>query len=125
MVKILKDVSPDAVVKPVGIAAPQVGLSVQIIVIRYDTMTIMPIINPIVLQERDHQWSYERCLSVPGEEFRLKRPKQIKVAGYNVDGSRSKVIKGFGMLAAILSHEIDHLSGILISDVGVSNQFKR
>ncbi|MFP3975884.1 MAG: peptide deformylase, partial [Dehalococcoidia bacterium] len=61
----------------------------------------------------------EGCLSLPGIQKEIKRPKVVKAVGLDLDG-RSISVKGPDLLAAVLCHEIDHLDGILITDKGAT-----
>jgi peptide deformylase len=101
----------------VGLAAPQYGEQVRMIVVRVDTMTDMVIVNPVITKERGEHFVDEGCRSIPGKIFRLKRPKLVKVKGLNLDG-KPITIKGHDLLAQILKHEIDHLDGIMIDSIG-------
>ncbi len=99
----------------IGLAAPQIGLSVRIIVINLEDKK-MALINPVITR---FSWrkeiSEEGCLSVPGKFGLVKRSKVIKIKAFNEDGKEIK-FKAKGLFARVIQHEIDHLDGILFID---------
>ncbi|GHU50942.1 peptide deformylase [Clostridia bacterium] len=100
----------------VGLAAPQVGVLRRIAVI--DTGVEgerFVIINPEILEMSGSVEEDEGCLSLPGIVGKVIRPERIKVRALGLDGE-SYTIDGEGLLAKALSHEIDHLEGILYVD---------
>jgi peptide deformylase len=102
----------------IGLAAPQVGQDLAIIVIDLETMGIPPfvLINPEVTQfSRTKTDLEEGCLSIPGVFGIVTRPDKIVFKGYNIDGQEISA-QADGMLAKVLQHEIDHTNGILILD---------
>jgi len=98
----------------IGLAAPQVGILKRMIVIDVGE-GLMEIINPVILEQEGEQLEVEGCLSIPGVYGEVKRPERIVVEYTNLDGERVKV-EGRGLLARCLSHEIDHLDGMLFTD---------
>ena len=97
----------------VGLAAPQVGILKRIIVIDlYEEGTQYTLINPIIIKEKGEQIVDEGCLSFPNQYGKVKRPKEIEVVALDLNGEKIK-IKAKDLLAEALSHEIDHLDGIL------------
>jgi len=100
----------------VGLAAPQVGVLKRVIVIdTYDGEGAVVLINPEIIKQKDEQEVDEGCLSVPNQYAKIIRPKEVVVKAYDVEGNQFK-ITGKGLLAQALSHEIDHLNGILFVD---------
>ncbi len=97
-----------------GLAAPQVGVSQQIIVIDVDGDSF-ELINPVIIEQRGTQIGEEGCLSIPGERYLVNRADWVKVKGLNAEGQVVEVI-GEAMLARALQHEIDHLNGVLFTD---------
>ncbi|KKR22119.1 MAG: Peptide deformylase Def [Candidatus Moranbacteria bacterium GW2011_GWA2_39_41] len=96
----------------VGLAAPQVGKSVRLCVIRVDDMTYI-LINPRVTYKSWLQETWEEgCLSFPGKFIPVKRPKKVRVKAQNELGEEI-AIKAEGLLSRALQHEIDHLDGKL------------
>lgn len=98
----------------VGLAAPQVGVLKRIIVIDVGE-GLQEIINPVIVSEKGEQCKYEGCLSLPGVSGEVIRPEKIVVRGVDADGNEIE-IEGTELLAVALSHEIDHLEGILFKD---------
>lgn len=98
----------------VGLAAPQVGVLKRIIVLDVGEGPIT-IINPEPVYTEGKQEEIEGCLSVPGKAGIVVRPELIKVKGLDIEG-KELLIKGEGFLARALSHEMDHLDGILFTD---------
>lgn len=99
-----------------GLAAPQIGERLQVLVmLRTQTMTYICIVNPRILETRGLVETNEECLSLPGKRVPLKRPKMVKVEGYNQYGVPVRH-KFEGPEARCLCHEYDHLQGVLITD---------
>lgn len=99
----------------VGLAAPQVGENIRIIVIAYKEKNLI-IINPkIIKKSLLKEWGAEGCLSVPNKYGQVKRFKGLTLKYLNEGGNEQK-LKASGLLARIIQHEIDHLDGILFID---------
>ncbi len=98
----------------VGLAAPQVGENVRLIVLNMGEGPF-EIINPVIINEVGEQVGVEGCLSVPGFYGDVTRFMQVTVGGINSKGKKVKVT-GEGLLARALQHEIDHLDGVLYLD---------
>ena len=98
----------------VGLAAPQVGVLKQIVVIDVSPEGDSPIvlINPEILELSGEQTGQEGCLSVPGKAGIVTRANYAKVKAYN-EHMKEIIVEGEGLLARALQHEIDHLSGVL------------
>lgn len=101
----------------VGLAAPQIGILRQVIVIDVSENSDSPIIliNPEVIETSGEQSGYEGCLSVPGKSGMVTRPDYAKVKGYDCN-MEEITVEGEKLLARALLHEIDHLSGHLYID---------
>lgn len=97
-----------------GIAAPQVGILKRMFIAEFDGQLI-ELINPEILETEGVQAEDEGCLSVPGMIGTVERPAYIKMKGLNRDG-QEVVYEGTGFLPIVLSHEYDHLDGILYID---------
>ncbi len=99
-----------------GIAAPQVGINLNLAVIDIscgqDPAQQIVLINPVITREEGSQVGSEGCLSVPGVHEILERPQHVWVKNQLRDGSWSEV-EGQDLLARALCHEIDHLRGKL------------
>lgn len=99
----------------VGLAAPQVGISQQIITIDAGKGALI-LVNPqIIYQSQDLKDDKEGCLSLPGASLKIARPNKVTVAFQDEFGAKHE-IKAKGLTARVLQHEIDHLNGILITD---------
>jgi len=101
----------------IGLAAPQINQSLQIIAFKLDlNKNLVVLINPKIKRASwRKEIMEESCLSLPSFSIPVKRPKKITVQGLNINGQLVK-IKAEGLLARVIQHEIDHLNGILICD---------
>lgn len=102
----------------VGLAAPQVGEGVRVIVVDANEEGSEPfaLVNPNILEmgsEVDR--AEEGCLSIPGLREVVERPTSVVIEGIDADGNQVRMdVEGF--VARILQHEVDHLDGILFLD---------
>lgn len=97
-----------------GLAAPQVGVPLRIVVIEVDEqLTIM--CNPEIISMEGEYEPVEGCLSIPGYEANVKRALKVVAKAKNRRGKEIK-IKAEGLLAHAIQHEVDHLDGILYID---------
>lgn len=100
----------------VGLAAPQVGILKRVVVIDlYDDKGPYVLINPEIIKEKGEQEVDEGCLSFPNKFAKIIRPEEVTVRALDIDGKEYK-LKGKGLLAQAISHEVDHLNGILFVD---------
>lgn len=99
----------------VGLAAPQTGIPLRVIVIGLPEEEDIVVINPQIVRRRGERWLNEGCLSVPGYFGEIKRAESVTVKGRDQNGKEVR-IKADGLLAQVLEHEIDHLNGILYLD---------
>lgn len=103
----------------IGLAAPQVGLGLRLATIDLsvgeDENQLITICNPEVVAAEGEQKSEEGCLSIPEFTDTIVRPNKLIVRGQNIHGDEVR-IEADGLLARCLSHEIDHLNGILFID---------
>ncbi len=107
----------------VGLAAPQVGVLVRVIVVQTPEDEDEPgsgklyaVINPeIVKASTEIEEGQEGCLSIPGYAGLVNRHSSVMVKGLNRGGKEMR-IKAQGFLARVFQHEIDHLEGILFTD---------
>jgi peptide deformylase len=107
----------------IGLAAPQVGSSVQVIVADVGEGPIR-LINPRIIKSKGEDKLTEGCLSLPEVNVDIKRPDEILVEGLNQKGEHIE-IKAKGLLARVIQHEIDHLKGRLIIDyMGLIDKMK-
>ena len=98
----------------VGLAAPQVGEGLQIVV--YGTEDAKGcLINPVIEEAHGEQTDVEGCLSIPGLQGEVTRAFTVRVSGLDERGKPvSKTAEGY--LARVFQHEIDHLNGVLFID---------
>ncbi len=109
----------------IGLAAPQVGIHKQIIVIDLEPdqpeNEPMVLINPVVKKfGTAKEVSQEGCLSIPGVYLDVERPEEIEVS-FKDENGRMQTITATGLLSRAIQHEIDHLNGVLFVD-RVDNQ---
>ena len=96
----------------VGLAAQQVGVLKRVVVIDlYDDNGPIVFINPVIKKEKGEQECDEGCLSFPNQFAKIIRPKEVEVA-LDREGKKFK-LKAKGLLAQAISHEVDHLNGIV------------
>ncbi|AAK80428.1 peptide deformylase [Clostridium acetobutylicum] len=98
-----------------AIAAPQVGILKQLVVIATGE-DIIKLVNPKIVKKEGEQEVVEGCLSIPNVYGKLKRPKKVTVEALNENGEKI-TLTGEGFLAKCFCHEIDHLDGILFTDL--------
>lgn len=118
-----------------GLAAPQIGVSLRVLVIEMpaddtdDAVEALPrnkrnvqysgeqyiLINPEIVKRAGEQFGEEGCLSIPGFVGMVRRAEKVTVKGLDRKGKEIK-IKGEGLLARALQHEVDHLDGVLFTD---------
>jgi peptide deformylase len=106
--------------KGIGLAAPQVGVHQQLLVIDLDlenpATPPMVLINPEITAEGGSICTYEEgCLSIPGVYLDVVRPSVVEVS-YRCEMGRSRRLKADGLLARCILHEMDHLNGVLFVD---------
>ncbi|MCR5626966.1 MAG: peptide deformylase [Lachnospiraceae bacterium] len=99
----------------VGLAAVQVGILKQIVVIDIGEDDPIVLINPRIVETSGEQTGSEGCLSVPGKAGIVTRPDFVKVV-YMDENMEPQEREGTGLLARAFCHEIDHLSGKLYVD---------
>ena len=99
----------------VGLAAPQVGILKQIVVIDVEDGNQYVLINPEITETEGEQTGPEGCLSVPGKSGTVTRPEKVTVKAYNEDMEPIE-LTGEGFLARAICHECDHLHGCLYVD---------
>ena len=106
-----------------GLAAPQIGVLRRIIVVAIppdyveegDPGVELTLINPEIVRASGRQVGLEGCLSIPGWYGEVARSMHVTVKALDLEGREVRV-KGSGLLARVLQHEIDHLEGILFVD---------
>lgn len=99
----------------VGLAAPQVGILRRVVLV--DTgEEILELVNPTMLETSGEQEGAEGCLSVPGKYGLVKRPNYAKVRAQDRDGNWFEA-EGEELIARCFCHELDHLDGIVYTEV--------
>jgi peptide deformylase len=98
-----------------GLAAPQIGKSLRVTVIGLPDEEDIILINGEIVKRKGERVISEGCLSIPGWTGEVKRAEFVTVKGLDINGKQIR-IKGEGLLAQALEHEIDHLDGILYID---------
>ena len=98
-----------------GIAAPQIGVMRRMFVVEPEEGEIIEVINPRIIEASGSQLREEGCLSVPGYIGYVERPERIKIEALDRYGN-TVIHEGTELLAVALSHEMDHLEGILYID---------
>ena len=103
----------------IGLAAPQVGESIRLIVFDVSHKEEKPephiLVNPVITATEGEEVMEEGCLSVPGIYAKVKRPAKVEVKGYDLDGNEV-VMQAEGLLARVILHEVDHLDGYVFLD---------
>jgi peptide deformylase len=98
-----------------GLAAPQVGVSLRVIVIGIPEGEDIALVNPEIVRREGERLVTEGCLSIPGYFGVVKRSESVRVKGRDLRGKGIR-IKADELLAQALEHEIDHLNGVLYID---------
>jgi peptide deformylase len=106
----------------IGLAAPQIGISQRVVIIDLpaDEEAGNPaqsyvLCNPEIVRASGEEVDDEGCLSLPGYVGEVARAAVVTVKGFTAEGKPTRV-KGQGLLARALQHELDHLEGILFVD---------
>lgn len=103
----------------IGLAAPQIGVNERVVVIDLtageEEGHQLVLVNPEIVEESGLQKEEEGCLSLPGLQAVVERPSRLKVVAHDLQG-REFELEGTELLARALSHEIDHLYGVLYID---------
>jgi peptide deformylase len=100
-----------------GLAANQLGFNKSMFIMKVEHGTTLCIINPVIIKSKGKIKVHEGCLSLPGKTFEVVRPEKIIVTGFNQYMKPVKH-KFEGIEARRACHEIDHLKGIILSDIG-------
>lgn len=99
----------------VGLAAPQIGVSLRVVVIGIPDQEDIIMINPEIIKKKGERTVNEGCLSIPGYMGELNRAETVTAKWRNLNGKEERV-KAEGLLAQAIEHEIDHLNGWLYID---------
>jgi peptide deformylase len=104
-----------------GLAAPQVGINARLFLMHHNAHGYVCINPRIEKSSEETSVRGEGCLSYPGEKVMVERPVEVRVTYQNLRGAKVKK-KLNGLLARCFQHEMDHLDGIVMSDVGVPDE---
>jgi peptide deformylase len=100
----------------VGLAAPQVNQSIQLITVDLSVgenrSNLIVLANPELLHQEGETILEEGCLSVPGINEKVARPYRVVIKGIDLDG-KERTIEAEDLLARVFCHEIDHVNGKL------------
>ncbi len=100
----------------VGLAAPQIGVSLRVFTYHLDDAMAGHLVNPVLhFPSSEEQDGPEGCLSIPGLSFDCRRRQHVVAHGQNMYGDPI-AIDGSAMLARCVQHETDHLDGVLFVD---------
>lgn len=98
-----------------GLAAPQIGILKRLVVMDMG-QGLIKLVNPKIIYKEGEQKVVEGCLSIPDTWGKLKRPAKVIVQALDENGEEV-TFTGTGDLAKCFCHEIDHLDGILFTDL--------
>jgi len=100
----------------VGIAAPQIGVSLRVVVIGLPGEPPFALINPEIVKTFGERRLFEGCLSVPGYRGEITRAVKVVAKALDINGKAIRIRAEDDLLAQALEHEINHLNGILYID---------
>lgn len=100
-----------------ALSAPAIGYDKRIFCIKFDN-EIKTFINPIIMNQKGIQLSKEICTSIPGKTFIRPRNNDITVM-YQKPAGAIETRQLVGLAAIVFQHELDHLEGLLLSDIGL------
>lgn len=100
----------------VGLAAPQIGVPLQVAVIEAEKDEVIVLVNPEILKLEGECVPDEGCLSVPGYWAKVKRAERVTIKAKDAHGKDVRINAAEGLLGQALQHEIDHLHGMLYVD---------
>lgn len=99
-----------------GLAAPQIGVSLRLIVVADDEKReARALVNPTIVEQGGEVTAEEGCLSIPGVFAQVTRAAWVRAEATDLDG-RPVSMLGRGLFARVLQHEMDHLDGVLFID---------
>jgi peptide deformylase len=100
----------------IGLAAPQIGVSLRLIVVGDDDgRAARALVNPAIVEQGGQVTAEEGCLSIPGVFAQVTRAEWVRVEAQDLEG-RPVTIEARGLRARIFQHELDHLDGVLFID---------
>jgi peptide deformylase len=99
----------------IGLAAPQVGIPLRLIVMDDGKRGARALLNPVIVEQRGSARAEEGCLSLPGIFAEVQRSDWVRLEALDADGAPVSLEAG-GLQARVILHEVDHLDGILFID---------
>jgi peptide deformylase len=99
----------------IGLAAPQVGISIRLILVDDGSRGPRALINPTIVERRGSIQGEEGCLSIPGIFGEVERSEWVRVEAQDAEG-RPLAFETRGLQARVIQHEMDHLDGVLFID---------
>ena len=113
---LVKDLTETMLEAPgVGLAAPQIGVSLRVFTYHVDDNDPGHLVNPVLRLEGEPEEDDEGCLSLPGLQFPTPRAPRAIATGFNMYGD-PVMLEGTELLARCVQHETDHLDGVLFID---------
>ena len=100
----------------VGLAAPQVGVPLRVVVIGIPEEEVITLINPEIVKRSGERTLTEGCLSVPGYWAEVTRSLSVTAKGRDLQGRQVRIKAEDDLLAQALEHELDHINGVLYID---------
>ncbi len=100
----------------VGLAAPQVGISLRVVIIQIPDEEVIALVNPEIVKRSGQRRVDEGCLSIPGYRAEISRSVRVTVKGRDRQGREVRIKGKDDLLAQALEHEIDHINGVLYID---------
>jgi len=100
----------------VGLAAPQVGVPLRVVVIGIPEGEVITLINPQIVKRSGERTVVEGCLSVPGYWAEVPRSLSVTAKGRDLQGRQVRIKASDDLLAQALEHELDHINGVLYID---------
>ena len=100
----------------VGLAAPQIGVSLRVVVFGMPGEEPWPLINPVIVRRAGERRIDEGCLSVPGYRAPITRSQRVTIKGLNLEGKEVRFSEEDTVLAQAFEHETDHVNGTLYID---------
>lgn len=100
----------------VGLAAPQIGVPLRVVVLGLPGQPPFPLINPEVIEHDGERELTEGCLSVPGYRAPVIRSESVRVRAQDPQGREIEICAAGDLLAHALEHEIDHINGTVYID---------
>jgi peptide deformylase len=100
----------------VGLAAPQIGVPLQVAVVEAEKDELHVLLNPEIITTEGEHILDEGCLSVPGYWAKVRRAEKVTLKARDAHGKMIRITGAEGLLAQALQHEIDHLNGMVYVD---------